>query len=66
MSCGMCNTATTFSRWMDRLGDYKAENWLNLFWDDILIHTATFEQMIHRLTIVLIRLARYGLKLQIC
>ena len=66
MLCGSCNAPMTFSRLMDKaFGDYKAKNLLELFLDDILVHTATFDQMIHRMKMVLMRLTKYGLKLQL-
>ena len=65
MPFGLCNAPMTFSRLMDKtFGDYKLEDWLELFLDDILVHTATFDQMLYRLELVFSRLTRYGLKLQ--
>ena len=55
----------TFSRLKDKaFGKYNAENLFELFLDDILVHTATFDQLIQRMKMSLIQLARYGLELQ--
>ena len=50
----LCNAPMTL---MDKAsGDCKVENWLELFLDNILVHTATFDQIILGMKMVLIRL----------
>ena len=44
--------------------DFQQSEWLELFLDDILVHTATIDGMIDKLERVFKRIIQYGLKLQ--
>ena len=55
----------TFSRLMNKtFSDFQQSEWLELFLDDILVHTATIDGMIDKLERVFKRIIQYGLKLQ--
>lgn len=65
MPFGLKCAVACFSRLMGKVFcDYKHENWMEIFLDDILLHTATFEQMLESLEKVFNRLAEHGLKLR--
>ena len=46
------------------MGTTKLKNRLELFLDNFLVYAATFYQMVHRIKMLFIGLARYCLKLQ--
>lgn len=62
MPFGLCNAPSTFQRLMQRLfGDQQCQSLL-LYLDDIIVYSATVAQHLERLTLVLSRLQREGLK----
>lgn len=62
---GLCNAPSTFQRLMDILLSGLQWNECLVYLDDILIFSATFEQMLERLENILSRLNTAGMKLKI-
>ena len=60
---GLCNAPSTFSRLMKRCFGENYKDGIIIYLDDILIHATTISEMIARLTIVLSKLQKHGLKL---
>lgn len=65
MPFGLCNAPSTFQRLMERIfGDQSFQSLL-LYLDDIVVFSATFEDHLHRLELVLSRLQEHNLKLKL-
>lgn len=65
MPFGLCNAPSTFQRLMQRIfGDQQCQSLL-LYLDDIVVFSSTIEQHLERLSVVLGRLQREGLKVKL-
>ena len=65
MAFGLCNAPGTFQRLMERsLGDQRHQSLL-LYLDDVVVFSATFEQHLARLELVLARFADQNLKVKL-
>ena len=65
MPFGLCNAPGTFQRLMERIfGDQSLQSVL-LYLDDVVVFSATFEQHLQRLEMVLARVRQHHLKLKL-
>ena len=64
MPFGLCNAPSTFQRCMELLLSGLQWKTLLIYLDDVIVHSATFEDHIERLGEVLSRLRKAGLKLK--
>ena len=61
---GLTNAPATFQRMMDRILNELREDFCEVYLDDILIYSETFEQHLEHIERVIQRLDNYGLKLK--
>lgn len=65
MPFGLCNAPSTFQRLMQQIfGDQQCQSLL-LYLDNIVVFSSTIEQHLERLSVVLGRLQREGLKVKL-
>ena len=64
MPFGLTNAPATFQRMMDRILNELREDFCEVYLDDILIYSETFEQHLKHIERVIQRLDDYGLKLK--
>jgi hypothetical protein len=55
MPFGLCNAPTTFQRCMVSIFSDMVEQFLEIFMDDFSFHGSSFEECLHRLTLVLVQ-----------
>ena len=64
MPFGLTNAPATFQRMMDRILNELREDFCEVYLDDILIYSETFEQHLIHIEKIIQRLNKYGLKLK--